>query len=91
MHDDRRNEDGELFVGALNKVPHYLMYRSDGVIRTVEDFRAAVESSNRRAPTQRKIARELLADVPDDMIMQHGPLLPGLRDENLYVEDEHAG
>jgi hypothetical protein len=66
------------------------MYRSDGNIRTVEDFRVAVEASTRRAPAQRKVARERLANVPADMIRQHAPFLPGLPDENLYVENEHA-
>jgi hypothetical protein len=39
---------------------------------------------------QRKVARELLANLPEEMIMFHDPFLPGLGDENEYVQNEHS-
>jgi SIR2-like domain len=89
MLDDGVNNDGQR-VGMEEKAPIYFMYGSDGPIRKLDDFRAAVEASKRRAPKQRAVARENLADVPEDMIVNHGPFLPGLRDENVYVANEHA-
>jgi hypothetical protein len=91
MLDDREDEDGELY-GLFNSAPFYFMYGADdaSLMRTQEDFRAAVEASGRRAPKQRKVARERLANLPEGMIMEHSPFLSGLRDENEYVENEHA-
>lgn len=89
MADDGTNHDGPR-VGIEETASIYFMYGSDEPIRTLDDFRTAVEASKRRAPKQRKAAREKLAGVPEDMILNHGPFLPGLPDENLYAENEHA-
>ncbi|MDF1909716.1 SIR2 family protein [Mycolicibacterium smegmatis] len=89
MLDDRATVNGER-VGMEEKAPVYYMYGSDDTIYTLDEFRAAVKASKRRAPKQRQSAREHLAQVPEDMILNHGPFLPGLPDENLYAENEHA-
>jgi hypothetical protein len=89
MADDGTNHDGPR-VGIEETAPIYFMVGSDKPIRTLDDFRTAVEASRRSAPNQRKAAREQLAGVPEDMIMNHGPFLPGLPDENVYAENEHA-
>lgn len=88
MLDDREIDDGKR-IGVEKTAPIYFMYASDDTIRTLDDFRAAVKASVRRAPKQRKAARDKLADVPEDMILNHGPFLPGLPDENVYAENEH--
>jgi SIR2-like domain len=89
MLDDGINQGGKR-AGMEKKAPIYFMYGSDDTIRTLADFRTAVEASKRRAPKQRKVARETLAGVPEDMILNHGPFLPGLPDENVYAENEHS-
>ncbi|MDV3129564.1 SIR2 family protein [Mycobacterium sp. 21AC1] len=89
MLDDRADDDGELH-GLLDSAPRYFIYGSDSDMRTQDEFHDAVKASNRRAPKQRKFARERLADLPGDMILEHGPFLPGLSEENLYAENEHA-
>ena len=91
MLDDRPGEEGEPY-GQLETAPFYLMYGADddSLMRTEDEFRNAVEASSRRAAKQRKVAREHLANLPEDMIMFHDPFLPGLGDENEYAENEHS-
>jgi SIR2-like domain len=91
MLDDRPDEDGEPYP-LFNTAPFYFVYGADDdlLMRTEDDFDNAVKMSNRRAPKQRRVARERLANLPAGMIMEHSPFLSGLRDENEYVEDEHA-
>lgn len=91
MLDDRPDESGNCH-GILKTVPYYFMYGADddSLMRSQEEFRDAVKASARRAPKQRKAARERLGDLPDDMVLEHPPFLTGLRDENIYAVNEHA-
>lgn len=91
MLEDRPNSDGEFPL--RDAAPHYFMYGCEGnlvMTRSVEEFDDAVRSSNRCAPNQRKVARERTAALPEGMVMEHSPFLPGLRDEDEDIEDEHA-
>ena len=81
--------EGEEQIDLLETEPHYFMYGADSPMRTQEEFRDAVKASVRRAPKQRKAARERLADLPADMVLEHGPFLPGLTALNQYAENEH--
>lgn len=89
MFDDQE-VDGAKYT-LLETAPLYFIYGSDSesMMQTQEEFHEAVKASNRRAPKQRKVAREKLKDIPADMVLTHGPFLPGLRAENDYVENEH--
>lgn len=91
MFDDQE-VDGEKYK-LFETAPFFFMYGadSDSTMRTQEEFREAVEASNRRAPKPRKVAKERLKGIPGDMVLTHAPFLPGLRTENDFVEDEHGG
>lgn len=90
MLDDNpdNNEDD---VDVFRMAPRYFAYSAaeDNVLQSQDDFDMAMEDGRRRAPKQRAAARQIMADIPADMVITHEPFLPGLATENPPLENEH--
>lgn len=63
---------------TLELVPTYFVYGSDDDITSEEEFQVALEQSRRRAPKQRAFARNVVRDLPADMVLEHSRLLRDL-------------
>jgi len=76
LDDDWQRAEGEEDDPALIDVmPLYFVFGSESPMRTEEDFLEALEQSRRRSPKTRAVARKILEDVPEGMILTHAPFL----------------
>ncbi|HWJ96511.1 MAG TPA: SIR2 family protein [Acidimicrobiales bacterium] len=59
-----------------DSIPYYFMYGSDSEMRTDDDLAEALLLSRRRAPKERKVAREIVGGLAEDMVISHSPFIP---------------
>lgn len=60
----------------ITELPLYLVYASESAMRSQDDLLEALELSRRRAPKERKEAREYADRIPEGMVRSHAPFLP---------------
>ncbi|MFT0610155.1 SIR2 family protein [Rhodococcus qingshengii] len=55
--------------------PLHHIYGSDSLMQSQQDLEEALQHSRRRAPKARSEAKRIALNIPDGMIVQHGPML----------------
>lgn len=61
-----------------DEMPLYLIFAADSAMRSQDDLLEALERSRRRAPKERKEARQYADFIPEGMVRSHAPFLPHL-------------
>lgn len=62
----------------LETMPFFFLYAGETDLRTTEDFRSDLERSRRKAPKERAVARRMVANLPEGMVLEHNGVLSDL-------------